>query len=190
MKRPKASERLLQAAIAIAFAVVIGASTLLRPIDITVWSLQAKLFDRQPSNDIALVHVDYDSASRNQTAQNRRLLSVLETLQKTEADVIALDFSVQRSSSAEVDAALKEMFQANRDRVFLTRSVKPDSDHYADETASDQYFAEGMSVTSNDYDTDFLGYVWFIDAPSGAEKVAIPSLWTKYGTCRIHRLYY
>ncbi len=165
------------AAIAITLAVVFGLTTFLRPLDITVWSLQAKLFERQPSGDIVYVEMKYGEARGEGAEQNRALTKAIQTIANGGAELIVLNMPLRRSRSNEADAALRAELIENRDRIVLTRTVISYSDQFGKVPPSDPYFEQGLKIASNDYESDFLGYVWFVYKPNSVDKAELPPLW-------------
>lgn len=176
-----ASERLKHAAIALVFAIAIGVTTLLRPLDITLWSMQSKMFDRSVDSDIVYVELDSTngSAANEQVERNRQILETLRALDRSEAELIAINVPLLRSGSDSVDTALRAELERNRERVVLTRTIRSDSDRYGISPANDPFFETGMSLASNDYYSDFLGYVWILPSSSEADGTYLPNLWSK-----------
>lgn len=175
-----ASERLRHAAIAIALAVLVAVTTILRPLDITVWSLQAKLFDHAPSGDIVFVEVDRGEESTANSAENQRLASALRRLDRAGAEEVILDLSIQRSNSSRADIELRDQLIAMSDRVLLTQAIQSDFIESRQVRRTDVFFERGMKITSNDYQTDFLGYVWGMQPSysNSAGDAELPALWT------------
>lgn len=173
-----ASERLRHAAIAIGMAVLVGVTTILRPVDITVWSLQAKLFDHQPSGDIVFVEVAKASAGSGSAAENRRLLRSIRHLDALGADRIYIDMPIQRSTLPALDAELRNELLRLDDKVVLTRALRDDFVAGRALAANDPFFEQGSRVVSSDYLADFLGYVWGIESSYSNGETELPSLWS------------
>ena len=172
------SERLRHAAIAIILAVVVAATTILRPLDITVWSLQAKLFDHSPTSEFVFVEVEKGPDSQASSTENRRLLRTIQRLEHAGVARIFIDMPIQRSNSLSIDAELRSELVRLADKVVLTRAVREDFSAGRQVTRSDPFFERGMRVVSNDYKTDFLGYVWGIEPSHSDGRVEMPSLWS------------
>jgi hypothetical protein len=169
---------LRHAAIAIAIAVVMGVMTILRPIDMGVWSAQSKLFDRSASGEIVFMEVEKAPASDASTAENQQLILALRQLEASGVERIYLDTPVRRSSSAALDAELRNVLLRLEDKVVLTRAERRDVVAGRPSQGNDPFFESGMQVVSSDYLTDFLGYVWMINPSHESGGSELPSLWT------------
>jgi EAL domain-containing protein (putative c-di-GMP-specific phosphodiesterase class I)/GGDEF domain-containing protein len=174
-----ASERLRHAAIAVGIAVLVAVTTILRPLDITVWSLQAKLFDHRPSGEIVFVEAETRSRADALVTANRRLAGTLEAVDAAGAARIFIDLPIQRSGDDAVDERLRGELLRLRDKTVLTRSLRTDFLNGRGVAETDPFFARGLRMVSNDYKTDFLGYVWGIDAVHGDGRRTLPALWTE-----------
>lgn len=172
------SERLRHAAIAIVLAVVVGVTTVLRPVDITVWSLQAKLFDRPPSSEIVFVELETTSGVNGGSAQNRQLLRSIRQLRDLEVEQIFIDMPIRRSNSQMLDNELRKELARSPGKIVLTAVVREDLVVGRPPLGNDPFFARGMSVVSSDYKTDFLGYTWEIKAFYSDGVVELPAMWT------------
>ncbi len=173
-----ASERMRHAAIAITLAVVFGLTTFLRPLDITVWSLQAKLFERQPSGDIVYVEIEYGEKAGQLDRQNRQLAAALRKLNDADAKLIVINMPLRKSTSEQSDAILRAALTENRERIVLTRTVIAGSDRMGKDLPSDAYFEHGLRLATNDYYSDFLGYVWDMGTTSSTGDQKYPPVWT------------
>lgn len=172
-----ASERSRHAVIAIGLAVLVGVTTILRPVDITVWSLQAKLFDRPPSSDIVFVEVGTVPGSKGGSAENRQLLRSIRHLRDVGVERIFLDMPIQRSNSPALDRELHRELMRSAGEIVLTRTVREDLVAGRPQQGNDPFFERGMSVVSNDYQADFLGYVWEINASYSDGALELPAMW-------------
>lgn len=172
-----ASERLRHAAIAIGLAVLVGVTTILWPLDMGIWSVQSKLFDRTASRDIVFVEVGKVPASNASTVDNQQLLMALRHLDASGVERIYLDTPVRRSSSPSLDAELRDELVGLADKVVLTRAQRRDIVPGRPPQGNDPFFESGMKVVSSDYLTDFLGYVWFIDSSHTSNGGELPALW-------------
>ncbi|WP_374406011.1 EAL domain-containing protein [Pelagerythrobacter sp.] len=173
-----ASERLRHAAIAIAIAVVVGLTTLLRPVDITVWSVQAKLFDHTPSGDIVFFEMGQASSPNANAGGNRRLLHAIEQLDAAGVERIFIDMPVRRSDARALDSELRKTMERSADRIVLTQTMLEDQAAGKPLRENDPFFERGMRVVSNDYRTDFLGFVWAIEASYSDGSVEFPAMWS------------
>lgn len=171
------SERLRHAALAILLAVVVAATTILRPLDITVWSLQAKLFDHSPTAEFVFVEVEKGPDSQATSTENRLLLRTIRRLENAGVSRIFIDMPIRRSNSLSVDAELRSELVRLADKVVLTRAVRRDFPESQQVKRNDPFFARGMQIVSNDYRTDFIGYVWGIEPSYSDGEIELPSLW-------------
>ncbi len=176
LRKLLASDRLRHVAIAAVIAVVVAMSTVLRPLDITIWSLQSKMFDVQPSGDIVLVEVEQGGKSNRIAEDNARMISALQSLDAAGAARIFVDIPLLRSRSPETDAALRGKLVKLREKVVLTRTF---NDYWIEPAVrgSDPMFEQGMLVASNDLKPDFLGYVWEL-SPTANDRASTAALWT------------
>lgn len=173
-----ASERLRHAAIAIGLAVLVGVTTLLRPVDITVWSLQAKLFNRPPSTDIVFVEIETAPGADGGSAENRELLRSIRQLRALGVERLFLDMPIRRSNSPALDEALRRELVRSPGEVVLTTVVREELVAGRPPENNDPFFERGMRVVSSDYQADFLGYVWEIKASYSDGAVRLPAMWT------------
>lgn len=158
-----ASERLRHAVYASILAALVAATTILRPIDISLWSLQSKMFEHKPSDEIALVTVEKAESAKGVAADNEDLLRTLRDLDAAGAKRIVVDLPVRRSGSPEIDAQLRAELEQLGDRVILTKVVRQDFLESRAIAKSSRYFLDDMRVVSSDYQTDFLDFVWAIE---------------------------
>ena len=172
-----ASERLRHAAIAIGLAIAMGVVTILRPVDITIWSLQTKLFTQEASGEIVYLEIAREEGKQGSPTQNRGLLQALQVLEDAGAARMVIEQPILRSASPEADAALRQKLLQLRDRVVLARKVSELSDAVSQARSSDPFFERDMRIASADFHTDFLGYVWDIEARYQDQLTEIPSLW-------------
>ncbi len=171
--------RLRQAGIAIAVAALVSALTILRPLDISAWTAQSKLFAHQPSTEIIFITDESQTLERSGSPINQRLLGVLKQLDTAGAERIVLDTPIRRSVSPADDRVLRDELQKLGDRVVLTRAVSADLEENTQVAVSDPYFAEGLKVVSTDLQMDFLGFVWEIEETHANGPKAYPALWNE-----------
>lgn len=157
---------------------LVAVTTILRPLDITVWSLQAKLFDHRPSGEIVFVEAERGAGADALVTANRRLAGTLEAVDAAGAARIFIDLPIQRSGDVAVDERLRGELLRLRDKTVLTRSLRTDFLNGRGVAETDPFFARGLRMVSNDYKTDFLGYVWAIDGEHGDGQRTLPALWT------------
>ena len=124
MPRFVLDERVKHALIALAIALVAGFLTLLRPLDITAWALQARLFEREASGEF--VYVRMPTPTEDVALTNRTVLHTVENLRAAGAGRIFINIPLRRSGSADTDERLRAFISANSNSVFLTNSVEQD----------------------------------------------------------------
>src|SRR3990167_2055587 len=106
IQRYFANVRLRHAAVAILLAALMAGVTILRPLDIAIWSLQSKLFSHAPSGEIVLVTDQSQRFEGSRSGTNRRLLNAIERLDEQNAALIVIHSPLQESSSPRVDRDL------------------------------------------------------------------------------------
>ncbi len=158
-----AAERVAHAFIALLLASVIAFSTLLRPLDVTMWSLQAKLFDKSASGEISFLYTDYTMEGGDAVIDNGELADALENLTQTDVEQIYLDLPLQKSGSKDDDKRLQTLLRDNKDRFIISETFVSEADDQFFKITSDQYFTERMQIVVNNLHVDFLGFVWFIE---------------------------
>lgn len=173
-----ATERLRHAGFAIALAALFSAATIFRPIDIGIWSIQSKMFDKQPSGEIALITLESSVHSTGAVVANRKLIDTLKKLDAEGAKRIVLDFPIRKSGVAALDGELRETLLELGEGVVLTRTVRTDLLESRAVAETDPYFARDMRVVSSDYETDFLDFVWGVDAAYADGRSNLPAMWT------------
>lgn len=173
-----ATERLRHAGIAIILAALFSAATIFRPIDIGIWSLQSKMFDKQPSGEIALVTFESSDASTGAVVASGHLVDTLRKLDADGAKQVVLDFPIRESGADEVDSELRATLVGLGDKAILTRTVRTDLLESRAVAETDPYFSRGMRVVSSDYETDFLDFVWGVDPSYAHRDSKLPAMWT------------
>jgi EAL domain-containing protein (putative c-di-GMP-specific phosphodiesterase class I) len=173
-----ATERLRHAVFAIVLAALFSAATIFRPVDIGIWSMQSKMFDKQPSGEIALVTFESSDASTGAVVASRQLIDTLKKLDADGAKRVVLDFPIRKSGAGELDGELRETLIGFGDRAVLTRTVRTDLLESRAVAETDAYFSRDMHVASSDYETDFLDFVWGVDPYYADGKANLPALWT------------
>ncbi|KPM22460.1 GGDEF domain-containing phosphodiesterase [Citromicrobium bathyomarinum] len=167
------SERSRHVYIAIAIALLAGAISLLKPLDITAWAIQSKLGDRESSGTIALVEVGAYT-DQNAAEGNRRIASLVSKLRDAGARRIFVNIPLRRSDTPSADLRLKRVFAENRNHVFLADKGPPRREGGVLERRPDASFAAGSQTFDNHIEQDFLGFVWNIKARGrdGRESLA------------------
>ncbi|MCR2835062.1 EAL domain-containing protein [Parerythrobacter lacustris] len=173
-----AIERLRHAGFAIILAALFSAATIFRPIDIGIWSMQSKMFDKQPSGEIALVTLESSDASTGAVVASRQLVDTLNKLEADGAKRVVLDFPIRKSGADKLDSELRETLLGLGDRAVLTRTVRTDLLESRAVAETDPYFTRDMRVVSSDYETDFLDFVWGVDPYYAHRQSKLPAMWT------------
>nr|WP_204517902.1 GGDEF domain-containing phosphodiesterase [Parerythrobacter lutipelagi] len=173
-----ASERLRHAGIAIILAALFAAATIFRPLDISIWSIQSKMFDKQASGEIALVTLESTDTSTGAVVANRQLVDTLTKLDAEGAKRVVLDFPIRKSGSQDLDSELRKTLVGLGDRVFLTRTVRSDLLESRGVAETDQYFSREMRFVSSDFETDFLDFVWGVEPFFADNRANVPAMWT------------
>lgn len=159
-------ERVRHALIALAIALAVGFLTLLRPLDITAWAIQARLFEREASGEF--IYVRMPSPTEDVALTNRTVLETIEDLRAAGAERIFVNIPLRRSGSVETDERLRALVSANSDSIFLTNAVEQDYKNSDRLPPTDPYFERNARVYGSDYDADFLRFVW------GFERSQVP----------------
>ncbi|MXO87097.1 EAL domain-containing protein [Altererythrobacter aurantiacus] len=154
------TERVAHACVALVLAAIIAASTILRPLDMGIWSFQARLFDKPASGEIGLLNIDYKLIDGKAVIDNSELADALARLRESDVSEIYLDVPLYRSSSPEIDQSLRKELRALGERVTLSQTIVPQTKSQSLNITSDAFFSEGMKVVSNDIFIDFLGFSW------------------------------
>jgi len=176
-----ASERLRHAAIALILVLALAPLRFLAPIDITIWSLQTKMFEKPVASDMVYVDLEPrgDTEPEIAASLNRQILATVRAFERADAQLIAVNVPLRRSDSPDVDRALRNELTRNREHVLLTRDQAADGLLNATETRNDAYFANGLPVASNHLTRDFVDVVWLIESDVDQNGRRYPSLWTR-----------
>ena len=163
--------------------VVLALATLrfLAPVDVTIWAIQTKMFDRAIADDVAYVDLSAQGDTQAETAAsiNRQVLASIRAFKRADAQLIAVNVPLRRSNSPDVDKELRAELLNDRDRVMLTRATYGPVDVDAAATRSDEYFEAGISVADAYLEPDFLDFVWWIEPQQQQDAKRIPSLWSR-----------
>lgn len=169
--------RLRQALVAIVFAMLLAFITLLRPVDLALWSIQSKLFEREPSGEIVLVS-DYDqSLDGSVEAANALLLTALERLESSEVTTVFIHTPLRASRSGELDRRLRKAIEALDERAVIARPFNQDVDENSQRVPNAPIFTGIAREASSDHVLDFVGFVWSIDGSTIDEEASVPALW-------------
>ena len=178
VKNQLASPRLRHSVIAVALAVVVALLTLLRPLDITFWALQAKLPGAEPSGSIVIV-TDPTGASHNSVrAANGLLLRAVENLERAGASRIVINTPLRASNDPDIDRRLRSAIQAAQGRVLIAAPIDPDVYVSGLRQPNAPLFEDAAPIASSDLETDFLDFVWLVRPNHTAEGKTYPALWT------------
>ena len=154
-------ERLRHALIALTIALLAGFMTLLRPVDVFGWLVQAKLFENEASGEF--VYVRTPLPAEDTGLYNRTVLDTIETLRAAGAERIFVNLPLQRSDSPRTDARLRATIAENQGQIFLTESFEQDYKDSDRIPPTSSYFTRNARVFASDYDADFLRFVWGFD---------------------------
>ena len=172
------SPRMRHVVIAFAIASAVALLTLLRPLDITFWALQSKLPGRDPSGSIVLV-TDHKGVARNSiTAANGLLLRAIENLDAAGADQIIIDTPLRSSNDLVIDGRLRNTIRAVSDRILIAAPVNPDVEATGLRVPNDAMFADAATIVSSDLETDFLGFVWYVEPTYATQDQTYPAVWS------------
>ncbi|WP_428028359.1 EAL domain-containing protein [Altererythrobacter sp.] len=158
-------------------AMLLAVVTILRPLDIAIWSVQSKMFNRAPSGEIVLVTDQSQQLGKSRLRTNLNVLNAVKQLDDQGARLIVIDSPLQRSASLQIDRELRSVLEQNKDRIVLTRTVRKDIDENELVEAGSPFFEQGMRIASSDIQPDFLGFVWGIEANYSNSEAAYPSVW-------------
>src|SRR3990167_8256647 len=150
IQRYFANVRLRHAAVAILLAALMAGVTILRPLDIAIWSLQSKLFSHAPSGEIVLVTDQSQQLENSRASKNRKLLNAINRLEEQGARLIVIHSPLQRSRTAQIDGELRAALERNRGRIYLTRPVSEGIDENDLVEAGSPFFERGMRIASSD----------------------------------------
>ncbi|MEO1731545.1 MAG: hypothetical protein AAFR64_12505 [Pseudomonadota bacterium] len=150
-------------AIAMIVAALVAMLTLMRPLDITLWSLQSKLFWHEPSGEIVIITDETGASSKSVTSSNRLIVEALEQLDSAGATRIAIDTPLRNSGVPDLDTKLNDALVRLGNRVILAAPVDQGIEETALRAPNADRFANSAPLVSSDLLTDFLGFVWQIE---------------------------
>jgi len=171
--------RVRQVAIAVAIASVVALLTLLRPLDITLWSLQAKLFSHQPSGEIVIVTDTTGEVRKSVTNANKAMAKALVQLEKAGATRIAIDTPLRRSAEPDLDNALRDAIVNLGDKAIVAVPVDGRIAENSLRAPNSTNFHNIAEQVSGDLQRDFLGFVWEVQPAHTSKQGMQAALWTK-----------
>jgi len=177
-KNMKATPRVRHAAIAIVAAALAGLLTILAPLEITFWALQAKLPGDEPSGSIVLVTDETDATSKSIVAGNGLLLRALENLKRADASKIVIDTPLQTSNDIVIDGRLRNAISGLRDRAFIAAPIDPDVSDLSLRQPNSALFTDAAPLVSSDMHIDFLDYAWALESSHTYDGKSYPAVWT------------
>ncbi|MEO0870867.1 MAG: EAL domain-containing protein [Pseudomonadota bacterium] len=172
-----ATPRIRHGVIALTVAIVAAFLTILRPLDVTLWSLQSKIFKHEASGDIVLVVDDAHAARSSIEAANRLLVDALEQLDEVGVELTVIDTPLRKSSDRVTDARLHQAIKDMTGRVVIAVPVDRDIDENASRRSNAHSFQNIAPKASTDLLTDFLNFVWRIEPSVGSGDEHIPATW-------------
>ncbi len=171
---PVFPERLKHAVIAMLLAFAIAASTILRPLDMTIWSIQSKMFDRTASGDIVLALVNDPAGDAG--ADHLPVADAIMAATQAGADRIFVDMPMLGNAGKLTDRELDAIRAQGRNRVTFVTSSGSSLGKDTGAHPIHASVASRFSVADNDFATDFLGYVWFLRATAESGSADVPTL--------------
>ncbi len=166
------SERSRHLYIAIAIALLAGAISLLKPLDITAWAIQSRLSDRDVSGTIALVEVGAYT-DQNAAEENRHIASLIRELRSKRANRIFVNIPLRRSNVPSVDEELSAALFENRDNVYVVGADSSEREDAAENLRAGALPFERLRGFDNSVTQDFLRFVWNIKAQGRGERESL-----------------
>ena len=117
------AERLKHAGIAGAISVVLFMVMFLYPLDMAVWTLQAKLNLEEPSGKFVYVGVEGGDRSPSQVEKRAIVAKALRELDKAGARRIYVDFTFEQRVDPKVDVQLRDAIRTLGERVYFVDQV-------------------------------------------------------------------
>lgn len=133
------------------------------------------MFNHSASGEIVFVGFDKTSLP-NSASRNSQIAELLAYLDEIGAERIFLDVPLTRGGSPGGDIRLREELERLGDKVTLAEPVRDDFAESTTVEKSDPYFSRGMNLVSNDYQTDFVNFVWELSARYEYQDRKLPSL--------------
>ena len=150
-------ERLKHAGIAGAISVVLFLVMFLYPLDMAVWTLQAKLNLEEPSGEFVYVGVEGGDRSPSEVEKRAIVAKALRELDEAGARRIYVDFTFEQRIDPEIDSDLKNAFAELGDRAIVVDQVDPAGNIIS--TSAPYFLPENRRVYTQEY-LDFLGLKW------------------------------
>ena len=173
-----AAPRVRHAAIAIMLATLTAFLTISRPLDITIWSLQSKLFNHETSGSIVLVQDGSGAGVNSVDAANSIVLAALESLDAAGATRIVIATPLRESGNEGLDRALRSRIVEMADKVVISAPVDLANYESGRRTPNSAFFDGAAQLVSSDVDADFLNVVWNIAPSHTSTDGQVPSAWT------------
>ena len=133
------------------------------------------MFTHQASGEIVLVEMEKNDSSSLPT-DNQELANFLKYVDQAGADRIFVDMPLELQGDLDADFALRNSIEQLGDRVILTEALQniPSQGQVIERT--NPYFANGVTRVSNDYNVDFMGYVWVLAGKNSGFDTQLTSL--------------
>ncbi|MEO0689780.1 MAG: EAL domain-containing protein [Pseudomonadota bacterium] len=173
-----AAPRVRHAAIAIVLATLTALLTIFRPLDITIWSLQSKLFTHEATGSIVLVQDDSGVGVNSIDAANSLVLAALENLESAGATRVVIDTPLRESGNVDLDQALRSKIIEMADIVVISAPVDQSNYESGLRTPNSAFFEGVAPLVSSDVDADFLQFVWDIAPSHTSRDGQVASAWT------------
>lgn len=133
------------------------------------------MFNHSASGNIVFVGFDKNSLPKS-ASRNSQIASLLSYLEEAGAERIFLDMPLTRDGSATGDIRLRAELDRLGTSVTLAESFRDDFAESAAVEKNDPYFSRGVNLVSNDYQTDFVNFVWGLPAEYEHQNRTVPTL--------------
>lgn len=178
IKKFMATPRVRHCTIAILLAMAAAFLTLLRPLDITLWSLEAKLFNSEPSGSILLVTDETGAAGNSVVEANTLLDAAIRNADKAGAERIVIDTPLRLSNDPAQDAQLRDAIRDLGARAVIAAPVDQEIYESSLRQSNAEFFTGSAKIASSDVLTDFLDFVWAVEPSYSSLTREYPALWT------------
>lgn len=169
-----ANDRLRHVVYATIIALVIGAVSLLYPLDILVRGKQSHLFPQDASGDVVYVAVPSDSDDPPSAAQ---LAEIAGDLADAGARDVVVNLAMKRSGDAARDEATAQRLRELRGTVHLSRKSNDRNNARTPIEISDDIFRKAAaSEVAAFLDLDFLGYSWVLESDPSTAVAPLPRM--------------
>lgn len=151
-------ERIRQIAIAAFCAFVLGAASVLSPLDVGIWNLEAKLAHRAPTQSIGLVGI------RGKDANDPEVLAAaISSLDKAGANRLFIDVANPAAFNATEKSTLGSVLNRVQSDIILVERITDEVG--GGSTTKNRLLGEFSAdeIVSRRLYTDVLGFVWKVE---------------------------